>query len=58
MLNVTINMLMEDFEYIKNELLMAEQNTFVSNREGVVIDKEKIEMANAQINHVLSKLGC
>ena len=57
MVNVTINMTIEDFEYIKNELLMAEQNTFVSNKEGAETNKENVKLANAHINHVLSKLG-
>lgn len=58
MVNVMINMTMEDFEYIKNELNAALQNTYISNRENAGVYAEKIRMANAQINHVLSKLSC
>ena len=58
MVNVTINMSMEDFETLKNALLEAEQNTYVSDREGAEADKEKVKQANARINRVLNLLGC
>lgn len=56
MVNVTINMSMEDFEYIKKELQKAYENTNLDKKD--VIEKEKIDLANAQISHVLNKLGC
>lgn len=58
MVNVTINMTMEDFEYIKEELIKAKQNTELSPVADVKdYIKENINMANAHISHVLSKLG-
>lgn len=57
MINITINMSVEDFEFIKSELLKAEQNTFVSDREGAEPNKEKVKLANAQINHILNHFG-
>jgi hypothetical protein len=55
MVNVTINMTMEDFEYIKDSLQKAYLNTCTDKH--MEIDRENIEMANAHISHVLSKLG-
>ena len=57
MVNVTVNMTMEDFEFIKTTLLNAEQNTYVSDRKGVEVDKEKVKLANAQINQILNHFG-
>lgn len=55
MVNVTINMTMEDFEYIKDSLQKAYLNTCTDKH--MEIDRENIEMANAHISHVLSKLS-
>ncbi len=57
MVNVTINMTMEDFEFIKSTLLQAEKNTYISNRESAEPDKEKVKLANAQINQILNHFG-
>ena len=57
MVNVTINMSIEDFEFIKSELLKAEENTQTSPRKGVNPDKERVTLANAQINHILNHFG-
>lgn len=55
MVNITINMTMEDFEYIKDSLQKAFLNTAINKN--MEIEREKIEIANAQISHILSKLG-
>ena len=57
MVTITINMTIEDMEFIKSELLKAEQNTRTSQREGTEPEKEKVALANAQINHILNKFG-
>jgi hypothetical protein len=57
MVNITINMSMEDFEFIKSTLLQAEKNTYISDREGAEPDKEKVKLANAQITHILNHFG-
>jgi hypothetical protein len=57
MVTVTINMTTEDFEFIKSTLYKAENNTFVSSREGAEPDKEKVKLANAQINQILNHFG-
>ena len=57
MVNITINMSVEDFELIKSELLRAEENTQTSPREGEIPDKERVALANAQINHILNHFG-
>lgn len=58
MVNVTINMSIKDFEYIKEELAKAKQNTELSpvaDVNGYI--KENMNMANAQIIHVMNILG-
>ena len=57
MVNVTINMSVEDFEFIKSELLKAEENTQTSPIKGVNPDKERVALANTQINHILNHFG-
>ena len=58
MVNVTINMSMEDFEYIKEELTKAKQNTELSPVADVKdYIKENMNMAHAQIIHVMNMLG-
>ena len=56
MVNVTINMPMDDFEYIKESLLIAEENTasITGKREQL---EERIRVANAHIKFILTKLG-
>lgn len=54
MVQITINMSVEDMEFIKSTLLQAERNTYVSDREGAEPDKEKVKLANAQINQILN----
>ena len=57
MVTVTINMTTEDLEFIKTTLLKAEQNTYVSDRKGVEPNKEKVNLANEQINQILNHFG-
>ena len=57
MVNITINMSVEDFEFIKSELIKAEENTQTSPRKGINPDKERVALANAQINHILNHFG-
>ena len=57
MVTVTINMTVDDMEFLKSSLLQAEQNTFISDREGAELDKEKVKLANTQINHILQHFG-
>ena len=58
MVNVTINMSVKDFEYIKEELAKAKQNTELSPVADVNdYIKENMNMANAQIIHVMNILG-
>lgn len=57
MVTVTINMTVKDMEFIKSTLLMAEQNTQVSPRIGIEPEKERVQLANAQINQILNHFG-
>lgn len=57
MVTITVNMTTEDLEFIKTTLLKAEQNTYVSDRKGVEPNKEKVKLANEQINQILNHFG-
>ena len=57
MVTVTINMTVKDMDFIKSTLLMAEQNTQVSPRIGIEPEKERVQLANAQINQILNHFG-
>lgn len=58
MVNITINMTMEDFEYIKAELTKAKENTELSPVADVKdYLKESVNSAHTQIIHVMNKLG-
>ena len=57
MVTITINMSEEDLEFIKSTLHKAESNTYVSDRENAQPNKEKIELANKQINQILNRFG-
>lgn len=58
MVNVTINMTMEDFEYIKAELIKAKENTELSPVANVSdYIKDNMNMAHTQIIHIMNKLG-
>lgn len=57
MVTVTINMSEEDLEFIKSTLHKAENNTYVSNRENAQPSKEKVKLANEQINQILNRFG-
>ena len=56
MVTVTINMTTEDFEFIKSTLIKAEQNTYIT-KGSTEVDKEKVKLANAQINQILNHFG-
>ena len=56
MVNVTINMPMDDFEYIKEALLIAEGNTASITGKQEQLE-ERIKKANDNIRFVLTKLG-
>ena len=59
MVNVTITMSRQDYDYIVEELKRAEQNTYIKyiheklNKHEIT---ERTNAANEQISHVLSKL--
>lgn len=57
MISVTINMSQADMEFIKNELKNAELNTQLPKDPNEPIDREKIELANNQITHILAVMG-
>ena len=58
MVTVTINMTMKDFEYIKEELIKAKQNTELSPVADVKdYIKDNINMAHAQIIHIMNMFG-
>ena len=59
LVNVTISMSKNDYDYIMNELNMARQNTYIKHVH-VQLDKneivERTNIAYEQIGHVLDKL--
>lgn len=57
MVTITVNMTTEDLEFIKTTLLKVEQNTYVSDRKDAEPNKEKVKLANAQINQILNHFG-
>lgn len=67
MINVTINMSMQDYEFIKAELSKASNDTLVTNcleecantsdNELFKDLTERTKSANAHINYVLNRLG-
>ena len=60
MVNVTITMSKKDYDYIINELKMAEQNTYIKHIHEQLDKNDIVEQTNTayeQIGHVLNKLG-
>ena len=57
MVTITVNMTVDDMEFIKSTLLKAEKNTYVPLGQGIEPEKEKVQLANAQINQILNHFG-
>lgn len=60
MVNITITMSKDDYEYIIGELNAARQNTYIQHTSDALSKDEivdKTNMANSHIQHILAKLS-